>query len=78
MLKLTGRVNGLPCYVAIPHIVVIDSEPEGASLWLMGLDGHLPVRETADEIMAMEAMVYHLHPPIIMSANAPSWTNRGR
>lgn len=66
MLKLTGRKNGLIVYVALRHIIMIDSEPEGAAIWVRGTKGHLPVKETVEEIMAMDPMVYFMHPPMIV------------
>lgn len=66
MLKLTGRANGLTAIVPIAHIALIDSDVIGALVWIAGKEGHLPVKETVEEIMAMEPMVYFMHPPMIV------------
>jgi len=70
MLKLTGGVNGQTIYVAIAHITLIDSDGEGSSIWTIGGTGRLPVKETPEQIMAMEEMVYHLHPAMVISGSS--------
>jgi len=67
MLKLTYQGN--PIWVAIQHMVAICVGKDGTEILLTNQTSALYVKETAEEIMAMEAMVYHLHPAMIIDPN---------
>lgn len=60
MLKLTRYSNTSDIYVFVPHIVCVTQETNCTRIILVG--GDVLVNERADEIMAMNAMLGHLHP----------------
>lgn len=68
MLKLTRYSPKVTVYVAPAHIAAIVQEYNCAKLELAG-GSILMVTETAKDIMAMDEMMYHLHPPIVIQSS---------
>jgi hypothetical protein len=65
MLKLTNYHNpDLSIWVFPAHISVIEQTNEYTVVWT---NRSHAVNETVEQIMAMEEMVYHLHPPFIVT-----------
>lgn len=70
MLKLTQieYQEGSPIWIAVAHITALQPSPSGGTTVWTGSSNKW-VKETAEEIMAMEPMVYHLHPAMIVNPN---------
>lgn len=66
MLKLT-TFDGLTVYVAPSAITSIEPADDGCSVFTPGKSYY--VRDTAEQIMAMEAMQKFLHPPMMVMSS---------
>lgn len=68
MLKLTRYSPKGTVYVAPTHIAAIFQEDNCTKLELAG-GSIIVVIETAKDIMAMDEMMCHLHPPIVIQSS---------
>lgn len=68
MLKLTRYSPKVSVYIAPAHIIAIIPEEAYTKLEFVG-GSHFFVIETAEAIMKMDAMLYHLHPPFVIQGS---------
>ena len=67
MIKLTQLEyqQGAPVWIAVAHITALQPAVNGGTTVWTG-PTNIWVKETAQEILAMDPMVYLMHPPMIV------------